>query len=241
MRTYIYFTYRLDTELTLLSIEQLRLVEPTAAIVVVDDHCNPWPHQQRIKLCDFGVNYRLSTHKRNGSLHGYDHLKYATELYAQLAKAGRGTIIKVDPDTLILSTKWLDDFEANGKDMLAGGCLSQHNYITGAAYALATEATELLKDDVAQFVPWHNCLEDFEIGSRIERIYPDQLDLRQVNRSDWVLSYTHPKIDIPWLRSQQVINLGRWEEAAQIPPADHRIALAALYRHIIDLNKETQK
>lgn len=144
-----------------------RMTYPNADFLVIDDH---YAQAEGLKeWCkDNGFFYTKSMVPRNGNLRGNDWLN---EQYKTLLENGAReykVVLKCDPDTLIVNSKWIDDFYDS--DFLIGGVfMGKITYMCGHCYIMKSECLNFIREDLLRLPPTVDCCEDYETISRVIR------------------------------------------------------------------------
>lgn len=192
MANFIMYGYKGDEDMASFSIPAImRLLKDGESLVFFDDVFDPVTKEFAEKMSQqFGdrIKFRKTYHPRHGNLTGPDHTVVNFKTLLDNVD-NDDTVVKVDCDTMLFSRKWLDDFIIDDNLYLAGGFHSQHNYMFGMCYAIKADAAEYLVDSLAEDPPWIHCFEDFEVSSRVNRMYPDKIkrfDLTKPRNSRWV-------------------------------------------------------
>ena len=191
MKTFLIYTYKDDSEILTVTLGHLRKIEPEARIVVVDDAHRPMTSRSVKQLKDMGIEVHYSTYNRNGNLIGHEHTIYHAKKMRELCKEDSDVVVKLDPDTLMLSTEWVRDLENDDEAVMAGAFKNHINYVMGLAYAVKGRILGQYVMDIEDFPCWPKCYEDFEVSFRIHRLTnadPMAIQRYNVNGSDgWVL------------------------------------------------------
>lgn len=143
MITAHWFSYSGDQDILPLSIMAFSQHRPDARLVVVDDGLNPCSEATCKKCESMGVEWRVSTWKRDGNLNGTDCiLGILTEMQKSVNK-GAKTCLKIDCDTLVLRSPWLADFEgmigADDRGGVYGCCYALRDYsVTSLCHSFST-------------------------------------------------------------------------------------------------------
>lgn len=192
MANFIMYGYKGDEDMASFSVPAvIRLLKDGETLIFIDDVFDPVSEEFAKKFkSEYGnkIFFDRTYHPRHGNLTGPDHtIVNFKKLHQWIDKDE--TVVKVDCDTMIFSRKWLDDFIADDKYILAGGFHSQHNYMFGLCYAVKSAAITYLEASLECDPPWIHCFEDFEVSSRINRWKPEAIkryDLTKPRNSRWV-------------------------------------------------------
>lgn len=171
----VWFAYGPDQNLLMESVRSVRRTLPKAKLTVCDDGFCALPRLVRERIESVGVTYRKTFYPRGGNLLGPENLKGQV---AEMARAGEGSdvLIKIDCDTLLLRSDWVEALADEPEALLAGSYKGLHNYPMGHCYAVrAAVLPELLKD-VETYPGWAACFEDYEIGTRLHRLAGGNMD-----------------------------------------------------------------
>jgi hypothetical protein len=217
MITVIMYTYREDAEIAKISLKQARKVLPNAHVIALDDAHRPMSAKDRIEIEEIGVKVRLTTHNRNGNLIGPEHTVAHAGILNEMCKQDTDIVIKIDPDTLLLNDKWIREFDADERAVLAGSFKNHLTYVIGMAYAVKGIVARDLMEDTIKFPAWVRCFEDFEVSSRIHRIVDGderRIHRYNINGSDgWVLA-DHRKANVDLVKKfASVFNGGYFNKA----------------------------
>lgn len=194
MITIICYTYRDDAEVTKISLGQAKRLIPEATVIAIDDSHRPMLRKDTLELERLGVCVNYSSHQRNGNLIGPEHTLEHARLMLKHAQEDSDIVVKIDPDTLLLSREWIDGMKLDGHAGLAGAFKNYVNYIMGMAYAVrGGQLLKALVDDIERFPSWIKCFEDFEVSSRVHRLIHADTDATRIHRYNvngadgWVL------------------------------------------------------
>ena len=171
----VWFAYGPDQNLLMESVRAFRRTLPKAKLTVCDDGFCAQPRLVREKLEAEGITYRKTFYPRGGNLLGPENLKGQV---AEMVRAGEGAdvLVKIDCDTLLLRSDWVEALADEPEALLAGSYKGLHNYPMGHCYAVrASILPELLKD-VETYPGWAACFEDYEIGTRLHRLAGGNMD-----------------------------------------------------------------
>lgn len=110
---FVWFAYRLDSELLLFSIKSVRETLPGAALVVVEDAQNPLdPAVKKGLTRSPGIHIRTSRWDRNKNLRGKPAIcGVLSEMHRACVDHRRVMAFKIDCDTLLLNAQWLRQVE----------------------------------------------------------------------------------------------------------------------------------
>jgi len=230
MITIICYTYRDDAEIAKISLAQAKKLLPDAVIIAMDDAHRPMLRKDVLELNNMGVNVNYSAHHRNGNLIGPEHTAAHSRLMAAHGTDDMDIVVKLDPDTLLLSREWIDGLKLDGHAGLAGAFRGHINYIMGMAYAIrGGQLLKALVDDIERFPPWVKCFEDFEVSSRVHRLVHAENDATRIHRYNvngadgWVLC-DHRKANVANIsKNAAVFNGGffnKQDKAAKAGMAD---------------------
>lgn len=168
MITYLVYTYKGDGEFLIVTLNNLKSIIGDARIVVIDDLHNHMS-REHTEIVKSIAEIQYSTHQRNGNLLGIDHTLYHARKMRELAPGDDDIVVKTDPDTLILNTGWVKQFEADKDSKLVGMFKQWINYTMGT-YAVKGSILKEYVEDVEKYPSWYQCFEDFEVSSRIYRL-----------------------------------------------------------------------
>ncbi|PNC97333.1 hypothetical protein [Akkermansia muciniphila] len=90
------------------------------SIVVVDDTGNPCPEAAVSELKAMGATYRTSTFKRRGNLNGQDCIMGILSEFKRSMRRKKDIAVKLDCDTLLLGTTWLEQFVKDSSALVTG-------------------------------------------------------------------------------------------------------------------------
>lgn len=171
----VWFAYGPDQNLLMESVRAFRRTLPKAKLTVCDDGFCALPRLVRAKLEADGITYRKTFYPRGGNLLGPENLKGQVSEMARAAE-GADVLVKIDCDTLLLRSDWVEALADEPEALLAGSYKGLHNYPMGHCYAVrASILPELLKD-VETYPGWAACYEDYEIGTRLHRLAGGNMD-----------------------------------------------------------------
>ena len=171
----VWFAYGPDQNLLMESVRAFRRTLPKAKLTVCDDGFCALPRLVRAKLEADGITYRKTFYPRGGNLLGPENLKGQVSEMARAAE-GADVLVKIDCDTLLLRSDWVEALADEPEALLAGSYKGLHNYPMGHCYAVrASILPELLKD-VETYPGWAACFEDYEIGTRLHRLAGGNMD-----------------------------------------------------------------
>lgn len=192
MNTYIVYTYKGDQELLECSIKMLRKSAKDDNVVIIDDAFNPMDKEFYKKFEELNCKMILSTHRRNGNLIGPEHTEYHAKMMMASAPTENDIVIKIDPDTLILNTSFIDSFKKDEDAVLLGAFKQHINYMMGMCYCVkGGEFLQKYYDDVVAYPSWLQSFEDFEVSSRYYRLTErDPFKISRINllsSKDWSL------------------------------------------------------
>lgn len=161
----VWFSFERDSLTVVESVRAVRAVLPDAALCVVEDAAAPLLAVQRDLLEAGGVEVRGSAFRRGGNLNGAECISgMLAEMEAACERYDRAGAVKVDSDTVILRTEWLDNgARYRGFEGLGG-------FVVGACYYLEVELLGELLEDCARFSPSPSAEEDYEIWHRASRL-----------------------------------------------------------------------
>lgn len=172
----VWFSYAADAQLLVESVKSVkRSVANLHRMSVYDDGFNAIPRSTRTWLEENGVHYEKTFYPREGNLLGPENLK--GQVRAML-KAGEGAdfLVKIDCDTLLLQSDWIEAMALEPQALMAGSYKGLHNYPMGHCYAVRCSALPALVKDVETYPGWAACFEDYEIGTRLHRIANGDMD-----------------------------------------------------------------
>lgn len=171
----VWFAYGPDQNLLMESVRAFRRTLPKAKLTVCDDGFCALPRMVRAKLEADGITYRKTFYPRGGNLLGPENLKGQV---AEMARAAEGAdvLVKIDCDTLLLRSDWVEALADEPEALLAGSYKGLHNYPMGHCYAVRASILPELLQDVETYPGWAACYEDYEIGTRLHRLAGGNMD-----------------------------------------------------------------
>lgn len=172
MITLHYFTYARHADLIVQTCQAvLKAIDhsPCAcgkdiSVVVVDDAANPCPEQTISALEKLGVRCRTSSFPRHGNLNGQSCILGILHELKKSLKRKKDIAVKMDSDTLMLGTEWLEQFAAD-KDALVTGS-DDRGCIYGMCYALKPVLVDALIELFTRCPVGDRAQEDVYLGSR---------------------------------------------------------------------------
>lgn len=170
--TALIFSYRNDQKLAWYCAKFVKLVVPDAHIVIADDGFCAATYEWQQKYKQLGFDYRQTDWYRNKNLTGAEHLIGATALMAELAK-DCDIILKIDPDACLIRSDWIETLYQTPNAVITSAYKTSLNYPMGNSYAVKASVCEELAKDAKLYPGWINCFEDYEIGQRIARMFPN--------------------------------------------------------------------
>ena len=114
------------------------------SIVVVDDASNPCPEAAVSELKAMGATYRTSTFKRRGNLNGQDCIMGILSEFKRSMRRKKDIAVKLDCDTLLLGTTWLEQFVKDSSALVTGA--DDRGCIYGMCYGLKAVLIDALID-----------------------------------------------------------------------------------------------
>lgn len=174
--TVIWFSYERDHLPLIQSLKAAAQALPGAAFVVVDDDLWPMSQESRQQVADHGARLLTSSLARGCNLRGDEWIVEQLRLMEQAAREdGSKTILKLDPDTLLLRPYWLNPIlkgEVSALGWWTGQPVIRHWF--GCAYALDVELLSPIAQDIARYCLWHQAPEDLAISLTARRILDQQ-------------------------------------------------------------------
>lgn len=178
--TFAFLAYKNDSELVteaqraaMKAVEGSKTLE--ASYVLLDDAWCPVTKEAREKFLSRPRSSVVSTGYRRGfMILGGENLAGQCEAFCEAAEAtDADVLVKVDAETMIFKTDWLEEFAATPEARCAGAFdfgNANHTSVFGLCYALKREVLRPLLDDVRKFPAHHKAWEDHEVSSRVFRI-----------------------------------------------------------------------
>ena len=138
MKAFI-FTHPPDYQIAYVAYEALKERAGVDEVVLAYDKAHSKP--------DPAFNSTLTNFQRFGNLNGATFMKGALDLYERESD-GHDVILKVDSDTLVFNTDWVDH-----SSLLTGFEYEPHRPFYGMAYAIKAEGIPLIKDllEISQY------------------------------------------------------------------------------------------
>ena len=142
--TGLWFTYGPDAACLEQSVGAFRAAAPDPCVCLLDDGGEPLPEAVVARLSP--DHYGRTTWPRRGNLRGWTHALCALDAYARMAAlTGAGGILKLDCDTLLVDSSWIDTSAAVcGHDNPLWPCL--HG---GLGYWIRRDAAEAILSGLA--------------------------------------------------------------------------------------------
>lgn len=205
-----WFSYAGDEEVLLSSVVAFNTACPGASLVVIDDGNNPCTANVKHEAELLGVEWRVSYWNRKGNLNGLECILGILGEMAQSMFAGASQCVKVDCDTLVLRSDWLNNTSGMiGADDRGG--------IYGCCYALTGFVVMGLLESFYKHPVTDDAPEDMSIGYRYRALYgePSLIPLKKTD-SDCLGNGSHG-IVIPYnwdyddpnlYRKYSVVNCG---------------------------------
>lgn len=166
------FTYRDDAQVTMENILCHKKTLPEARIVVIDDARNPMAPRFGAAIEKLGCLYKTSTWDRRGNLRGRECILHMVDEMISQSENDWDTILKIDPDTLILNGDSLRKFVAGNK--IVWGSKSRYTPISGCAYAVKAHALKEAYQILGGQYILNIAPEDHTIGTAILQAFPNQ-------------------------------------------------------------------
>ena len=239
--TLICYVYRDDAEIAKISLGQAKKLLPESRVMAIDDAHRPMMRHDVLELKRLGVKVQYSAHNRNGNLIGPEHTLEHVRLMHAWATREEDIVIKIDPDTLLLSREWIDGFKLDGHACLAGSFKAHINYVIGMADAVRGGIyLSSLVDDVERYPAWVKCFEDFEVSSRLHRLSKADIDATLIHRYDvngrdgWVMC-DHRKANVGQIaKAAAVFNGGFFNKADRTAKA----GMADTMRRVLEVKEK---
>lgn len=137
-------------------------------LVAIDDAADPCPPHTVCALKAMGVGYRTTSFKRAGNLNGQECIMGILALFKQSIRRKSDVVVKMDCDTLLLGTTWLQQFLADKNALVTGsddrGCLY------GMCYALKPVLVDALIELFTRCPVGDRSQEDIYLGYRARRL-----------------------------------------------------------------------
>lgn len=133
-------------------------------LAVVDDAANPCPQETRDKLKTLGISYRTSDFPRRGNLNGQECILGILHEFKKSLKRKKDIAVKLDCDTLILGTDWLQKFIADKNALITGA--DDRGCVYGMCYALKPALVDALIELFTRCPVGERAQEDIYLGSR---------------------------------------------------------------------------
>lgn len=169
--TVVMFTYKGDENIVQYSLKSVNdLLGDNIKIALIDDNSNPMStdivdNLKNILTCDFV--YEKSCFKRNGGLYGKECLIGMLDCYLKHTKDRDGVLIKLDPDTMMVKRKVLDDFLSNDRTFYKAPSFNTYpckNYYCGNIVFIKTKILEYAQKLLNSFPLTEYSEEDHFIG-----------------------------------------------------------------------------
>lgn len=138
------------------------------SIVVVDDASNPCPEAAVSELKAMGATYRTSTFKRRGNLNGQDCIMGILSEFKRSMRRKKDIAVKLDCDTLLLGTTWLEQFVKDSSALVTGA--DDRGCIYGMCYGLKAVLIDALIDLFTRYPVGDRSQEDIYLGYRARRL-----------------------------------------------------------------------
>lgn len=178
--TVAFLCYRGDSDLLLEALRAAKAAFAKSALdatyVLIDDAWCPVRNDARDRfLSNEGCVRMETTYRRTAMLLGGENFTGQVKAFRDAAKATDADILlKLDVDTCLFKTDWLEEFAKDPKAMCAGGFdygLNNHMSVFGFCYALKASCLDALLEDAEKYPAHHKAWEDHETSSRVYRIF----------------------------------------------------------------------
>lgn len=172
---FVWFTYSLDHPILLRSVKAVRLIFPTARLIIADDTSEGKALPKRVidALSRMGCAFIPTVTPRMGNLRGWRCAKMIADTYKWIIDSEDvDMVVKVDSDALMLNPTWIVELLRDDKKRYGGMRSKCHRSVCGPTYALKRDAVAHLYESYQNDMesPYHT-EEDFEMASRLCRAY----------------------------------------------------------------------
>lgn len=153
-----------------------------AKFVLIDDAWSPVLPTVRKWFLEYAPNSHIltTTYRRSQMLLGGENFTGQCEAFADAAEMTEADIlVKIDCDTLLFKSDWLEQFADDDKALVAGAFDYAHNChfsVFGFIYALKASILDQLSDDAKTYPAHHHAWEDHEVSMRVFRLAGGRID-----------------------------------------------------------------
>lgn len=167
-----YFTYSGHAELLSWTLEAgLKLIEHSGlkygvdiSFVIIDDGNRPCDEVTLEKWKNWGCEYRTSSFRRNGNLNGQECITGILSEFKKSIKRKKDVIVKMDSDTLLLNTDWLENFIADKEALVTAS--DDRGCFYGMCYAMKPDMVDALAEMFQRCPVSERAQEDIYMGHR---------------------------------------------------------------------------